>query len=201
MLLLRVMLRLLQGRPEMAERKIQDMHRIPMHPVSTLAFQAWAIKEWRNKWLEDALQPDCGFLPMEHPLFPCQAIGRQDRIQEDALTSPGRLAKWAKGCWQVRTPAPLGLHHVRCLPLTNVFHSDSAKSDYHVVTLCPKKEQYDCIQTCQAGRGIKECDRFPGLQATAANPGLGMTENLLTSQWKCAKKKNTKTKDSRWRYS
>ena len=73
---------------------------------------------------------------MEHPLFPCPGHWQAGQNPERMLSPlQGRPAKWAKGCWQVRTPAPLGLHHVRCLPLTNVFSPDSAKSDYHVVTL------------------------------------------------------------------
>ena len=144
-------------------------------------------------------------VPLPRPL-----AGRTDS-REDALTSPGQDGQMGKGLLANENPSSTGPSPCqvsatyKCVP-SRVSQEWLSCSD----PACPK-EQYDCIQTCQAGRGIKECDRFPGLQATAANPGLGMTENLLTSQWKCKKKtktnkkKNTHThqnkEGSRWRYS
>lgn len=124
------------------------------------------------------------------PLVPLpRPLAGRTECREDALTSPGQAGQMGKGPLASENPSSTGLSPCqesatyKCVPSRFsqewLSYGDPA---------CPK-EQYDCIQTCHAGRGIKECNRFPGLQATAANPGLGMTENLLTLQWKCKRKK------------
>ena len=131
-------------------------------------------------------------LAHETPLVPLpRPLAGRTECREDALTSPGQAGQMGKGPLASENPSSTGLSPCqesatyKCVPSRFsqewLSYGDPA---------CPK-EQYDCIQTCHAGRGIKECNRFPGLQATAANPGLGMTENLLTLQWKCKRKKKS----------
>lgn len=128
------------------------------------------------------------------PLVPLpRPLAGRTECREDALTSLGQAGQMGKGPLASENPSSTGPSPCqesatyKCVP--SRFSQEWLSCGDPA---CPK-EQYDCIQTCHAGRGIKERNRFPGLQATAANPGLGMTENLLTLQWKCKRKKNTKT--------
>ena len=124
--------------------------------------------------------------------LPRPLAGRTES-REDALTSPGQASQMGKGLLASENPSSTGPSPCQVSATYKCVPSRFSQEWLSCGDPACPKEQYDCIQTCQAGRGIKECDQFPGLQATAANPGLGMTENLLTSQWKCKRKKKKKT--------
>lgn len=131
-----------------------------------------------GKWMATGYPPTSLWI-----LAPCssaQALGRQERAQRMHLALQHGLAKWAQGCWPVRTPASPGAFPPHQEPL---LITSSLQIQPRVVAIlgpCSSQSTMSLYPNTM-GRERNEMEikcHFPELLDTAANLYLVMTEGF-----------------------